>query len=149
MNEFIDHLRHREYMSGVERDEARVNATGEVFTPNWFAEKMIDEIQQDDFTDPTVTYLDPNCGDGNILSEVIIRKLQCGSTLEQALQTTYGVDIMPDNVKLCRDRLLCGKEEFRHIVEQNIVCADSLTYHYRFDGSVADVKESVLDEFFS
>jgi hypothetical protein len=42
---------------------------------------------------------------------------------------------MPDNVKLCQDRLLCGQEHLRHIVEQNIVCADALRYHYRFDGS--------------
>ena len=42
---------------------------------------------------------------------------------------------MPDNVKLCQDRLLCGREDLRHIVEQNIVCADALRYHYRFDGS--------------
>ena len=42
---------------------------------------------------------------------------------------------MQDNVELCRDRLLCGREDLRHIVEQNIVCADALRYHYRFDNS--------------
>ena len=42
---------------------------------------------------------------------------------------------MQDNVDLCRERLLCGREDLRHIVEQNIVCADALRYHYRFDGS--------------
>ena len=54
---------------------------------------------------------------------------------EQALQTIYCVDLMPDNVKLCQDRLLCGQEHLRHIVEKNIVCADALRYHYRFDGT--------------
>jgi len=43
--------------------------------------------------------------------------------------------MMQDNVDLCRKRLLCGYEHLRHIVEQNIVCADALRYHYRFDGS--------------
>jgi hypothetical protein len=42
---------------------------------------------------------------------------------------------MPDNVKLCQERLLCGKTELQHIVDNNIVEADSLKYHYRFDGS--------------
>ena len=42
---------------------------------------------------------------------------------------------MQDNVDLCRERLLCGQEHLRHIVEKNIVCADALRYHYRFDGT--------------
>jgi len=42
---------------------------------------------------------------------------------------------MQDNVDLCRERLLCGRSDLKHIVERNIVCADALRYHYRFDGS--------------
>ena len=66
---------------------------------------------------------------------MLIRKIENGSTFEEALSTTYGVDLMQDNVDLCRERLLCGQEHLRHIVEKNIVCADALKYHYRFDGS--------------
>jgi len=43
---------------------------------------------------------------------------------------------MQDNVDLCRERLLCGREDLRHIVDKNIVCADALTYDYTF-GEVA------------
>ena len=39
---------------------------------------------------------------------------------------------MQDNVDLCRERLLCGREDLRHIVEKNIVCADGLAYNYCF-----------------
>lgn len=39
---------------------------------------------------------------------------------------------MQDNVNLCRDRLLCGREDLRHVVEKNIVCADALKYDYSF-----------------
>ena len=76
--------------------------------------------------------LDPSCGDGQFLGEIVIRKVEGGQTLEQALSTTYGVELMQDNVDLCRERLLCGHEEYRHIVEKNIVCADALTYDYSF-----------------
>lgn len=55
-----------------------------------------------------------------------------GIDFEQALKTIYDVDIMMDNVELCRDRLLCGQEHLRHIVERNIVCHDALTYDYSF-----------------
>jgi len=51
---------------------------------------------------------------------------------------------MQDNVELCRERLLCGREDLRHIVEQNIVCADGLRYHYRFDGSDPYDDEAVI-----
>jgi hypothetical protein len=53
-------------------------------------------------------------------------------THEEALRTIYGVDIMIDNVDECRDRLLCGQEDLRDIVEQNIVCDDALIYKYKF-----------------
>lgn len=73
-----------------------------------------------------------------------------GHSFEQALSTIYGVDLMPDNVQLCQDRLLCGREDLRHIVEQNIVCADALTYHYRFDGTDPELSDSdlAMAEFF-
>ena len=92
--------------------------------------------------------------DSNMLA--LIRKMENGSTFEQALGTVYGVDLMQDNVDLCRERLLCGREDLRHIVEQNIVCADALRYHYRFDGShlyddevVVQKKQQIFDLMFS
>ena len=128
----ISHIRDRDYMSGVERDQSRVKATGEVFTPTPLVQEVLDQLPPELFTDATKTFCDPSCGDGQFLSEVLIRKVKNGIDFETALSTIYGVDLMPDNIKLCQDRLLCGKEELRHIVEKNIVCADSLTYDYRF-----------------
>jgi hypothetical protein len=135
LSEVIDHTRDRTYMSGVQRTQSRVKATGEVFTPTELVREMLEQIPIDQFINPTKTFLDNSCGDGQFLGEVLIRKMENGSTFEQALSTTYGVDLMQDNVDLCRERLLCGREDLRHIVEQNIVCADGLRYHYRFDGS--------------
>jgi hypothetical protein len=128
----VDHIRNRSYMSGVDRDAVRVKSTGEVFTPTPLVQKVLDELDQSVFTDPSKTFLDPSCGDGQFLGEVIIRKMENGSTFEQALSTVYGVDLMQDNVKLCQDRLLCGQEQLRHIVERNIVCANGLDYDYLF-----------------
>jgi hypothetical protein len=44
---------------------------------------------------------------------------------------------MEDNVKLCKERLAGPNptQEILDILEKNIVCADGLRYHYRFDGS--------------
>ena len=122
-------------MSGIERDKLRVKALGEVFTPTELVQEILDQLPVDTFQDPTKTFLDPSCGDGQFLGEVLIRKMENGSTFEQALSTIYGVDIMQDNVDMCRERLLCGQEHLRPMVEKNIVCADALRYHYRFDNS--------------
>jgi type I restriction-modification system DNA methylase subunit len=132
---YIKCLLKQDYMSGIERTQERINLTGEVFTPTVLVREIIDNLDSSLFLDPTKTFLDPSCGDGQFLSEVLIRKLENNIDFEQALSTVYGVDLMPDNVDLCRERLLCGREDLRHIVEQNIVCADGLRYHYRFDGT--------------
>jgi type I restriction-modification system DNA methylase subunit len=132
LEQVIKHCRERVYMSGVERDKLRVKSTGEVFTPTELVTELLDKLPKELFADPNKTFCDPSCGDGQFLSEVLIRKLENGIEFETALSTIYGVDLMEDNVKLCRDRLLCGRKDLRHIVEKNIVCADSLEYKYLF-----------------
>lgn len=132
INKIVDHVRDRAYMSGVERDKLRVKATGEVFTPTPLVQEILDKLDPELFKDPTKTFIDPACGDGQFLGEVLIRKVENGIDFEAALSTIYGVDLMQDNVDLCRERLLCGREELRHIVEKNIVCADGLEYDYLF-----------------
>ena len=122
-------------MSGIDREKTRIKSTGEVFTPIELVKEVLDQLPRELFSDVKKTYLEPSCGDGQFLGEVLIRKMENGSTFEQALSTIYGVDLMEDNVELCKERLLCGREDLRYIVEQNIVCADGLRYHYRFDDS--------------
>jgi len=132
LSESINHVRNREYMSGIERDKLRIKATGEIFTPTSLVQQILERLPQELFTNTTKTFLDPSCGDGQFLGEVLLCKLENGIDLETALSTIYGVDIMADNVKLCQDRLLCGREDLRHIVEKNIVQANSLEYNYLF-----------------
>ena len=143
-----EHLFKRSYMSGVDREKTRVKATGEVFTPTPLVEEILDKMDQELFTDPTKTFLDPSCGDGQFLSSVLYRKLQNGIDFETALSTIYGVDLMQDNVDLCRERLLCGREDLRHIVEKNIVCHDALTYDYSFNGTNQTESEARFGELF-
>lgn len=151
LNKVINHIRNRSYMSGIEREGVRVKATGEVFTPTDVAQHMLNTMDQTIFRDPKKTVLDNSCGDGQLISEALIRKLENGIDFETALGTIYGVDLMEDNVELCRERLLCGQEDLRHIVEKNIVCADGLRYHYRFDNSYPyddELKEQEFEERF-
>ena len=147
LSKIYSHLFDRTYMSGIEREKTRVKATGEVFTPTPLVEEILDKMDPELFKDPTKTFLDPSGGDGQFLASVLYRKLQNGIDFKTALSTLYSVDLMPDNVELCRERLLCGREDLRHIVEQNIVCADGLRYHYRFDGSHPYDDERKQQEF--
>jgi hypothetical protein len=126
-------------MSGVERDKLRIKQTAEVFTPTQLVQEMLDKLEEESpelFTDPTKTFLDNSCGDGQFLSEVVIRKMErSGCSLEQALSTTYGVELMEDNIIECRKRLVGPNPtpEILEIVNKNIVCHDALTYDYSFD----------------
>lgn len=125
-------------MNGIYRDKLRVKETAEVFTPTPLVQKILDNLEEQDselFSNPTKTFLDPSCGDGQFLSEVIIRKMERSNcTLEQALSTTYGVELMEDNVKLCKERLAGSNptQEILDILDKNIVCHDALTYDYSF-----------------
>jgi hypothetical protein len=125
-------------MSGIERDNLRIKQTAEVFTPTFLVQEMLDKLEEENptlFSDPTKTFLDNSCGDGQFLSEVVIRKMErSGCSLEQALSTTYGVEFMEDNVNECRMRL-AGPDptpEILEIVTKNIVHHDALTYDYTF-----------------
>jgi hypothetical protein len=125
-------------MSGVERDKLRIKQTAEIFTPTILVQEMLDNLEEVNpmlFSDPTKIFLDNSCGDGQFLSEIVIRKMEkSGCTLEQSLSTIYGVEFMEDNVIECRKRL-AGPDptpEIISIVTKNIVHHDALTYNYSF-----------------
>ena len=106
-----------------------------MFTPSALVKKKYDSLPPCLFTDPSKTFIDPACGSGNLLVEVLKRKIESGSTPLQALQTVYGVDIMEDNIEECRIRLFkiavelnSGKWErsWKKPLLNNIVCANAL-----------------------
>ena len=124
------------------KSKERVQKFGEVYTPQHIVEKMCDlceEENEDAFTVLTKTFLEPACGNGNFLVEIFRRKLLiCETALDGlvALQSIYGIDILPDNVEEAKSRLL---EMFRQkfgngfdgicmeILDGNIVCGNFLT----------------------
>lgn len=138
LDKYINFVRNQEYISEIERDKHRIRKTAEVFTPTPLVQEMLDKLEQQDstlFSDTNKTFLDNSCGDCQFLSEVIIRKMERSNcTLVQALKTTYGVELMEDNVIECRKRLAGPNPtpEILEIVNKNIVCHDALTYDYKF-----------------
>ena len=95
-------------MSDLIKSRARVKELGEVFTPPHIVAKMLDLIPQDQLADPLSTWLEPACGTGNFLIEILKRKLSFGTGPTHALMclsSIYGIDISPENVLESRDRL--------------------------------------------
>ena len=76
------------------------------------------------------TIIDPTCGTGNFLVEIVKRKIEHGVSPWQTLLTTFGVDIMADNVKECRVRILEAADvegqKYRDLLKTTIVRGDIL-----------------------
>jgi hypothetical protein len=128
------------------KSKKRVKELGEVFTPPTLVEEMLDKLPLEVWAIDR-TFLDPTCGTGNFLVAVVERKVKEGSTPLQALRTTFGIDIMDDNVRECRERLLEAAGNpggGAAVVERNIIVADSLTIDWETAfGTAAEAEEPV------
>ena len=103
-----------DYMGSITREQHRVKATGEVFTPTDLVIEICQQLDINQFA-PGKTVIDPACGDGQFLIVALgIKMYHFGMDREDALQDLYGVDLMRDNVDLCKRRLGGG-----HIVMGN------------------------------
>ena len=99
------------------RSRKRVADHGEVFTPAWLVEDMLNLVG-DESTRIEARFLEPACGSGNFLVAVLRRKLAtvqsryASSEFERshfgllAVMSVYGIELLPDNVQECRDNLL-------------------------------------------
>ena len=129
----------------------RVKQTAEIFTPPKLVNEMLDKLP-DEVWEESKTFCDPACGDGNMLVEVLKRKLEKGHDPLKALCTIYGTDIMKDNIDECRERLwrivleksVLTAEHIR-VVVNNIRCTPishypngSLDYDFSFKNNIRD-----------
>lgn len=120
----------------------RVRKYAEVFTPWWLVKDMCDMLEQHDENAFQIekTFLEPACGNGNFMVEILRRKFERCKTLSdatQSLSSVYGIDIQPDNVKECRERLynlykdyFGDNAEAKEILQKNVVCGNFLTGKY-------------------
>lgn len=133
------------------RSKARVADHGEVFTPSWMVEAMLNLVK--DETDRIDSrFLEPACGSGNFLVRILQRKLAAveikfgKSEFEKrhyallALMCTYGVELLADNIAECRANMLEILAEYLNmdatddlyraaslVLSQNLVHGDALT----------------------
>ena len=137
------------------KSRERVADHGEVFTAEREVNAMLDLVKQETERIDS-RFLEPACGDGNFLAEILRRKLNAvearykksAADYEKyavlAASSIYGVDILQDNVEECRKRLFgiwdeaytvhckneCREEvrvAVRYILDRNILCGNALT----------------------
>lgn len=98
-------------MSGIIKSNQRVKDFGEVFTPIWVVNEMLDALEKesDAFSDVSKTFLEPTCGTGNFVVEIYRRKLnRCKNDktkAEQALRSLWCIELLEDNMMECRQRV--------------------------------------------
>ncbi|MDT2817541.1 methylase [Vagococcus lutrae] len=102
-------------MSGkLIKSKYRVQKHGEVFTPNWMVEQILDSPGvKEACEDLKSTFLEPSAGEGNFLSAILNRKLHMveekySENLVRyenyslyALSTIYGIELLEDNAQMC------------------------------------------------
>jgi hypothetical protein len=136
---------------GLIKSKQRVADHGEVFTPGWLVEDMLDLVKaESERIDSRI--LEPACGSGNFLNSVLKRKLvtvqarygksdfeRCHYALF-ALMCVYGIELLKDNIEECRENLLTLFAEYlrvspgdkwhraaREVLAVNILQGDALT----------------------
>jgi hypothetical protein len=133
------------------KSKQRVADHGEVFTPAWLVDAMLDLVKGEaDRID--ARFLEPACGSGNFLVRVLQRKLAAveikfgKSEFEKrhyallALMCTYGIELLADNIAECRANMLDVLADYLNIddtddiyraaffvLSQNLVHGDALT----------------------
>lgn len=120
----------------------RVNDFGEVFTAEREVKAMCDLISKDTWENIDATFLEPCCGKGAFIKEILARKLGLCKTIDEgfrAVKSIYTIDIQADNVIDTRalivdmfvDKFPCYDllefDILDNIVRRNVICGDSLT----------------------
>ena len=115
------------------KSKKRVADHGEVFTPRWLVEKMLDLVKgETERID--ARFLEPACGSGNFLVPVLQRKLAAveakfgKSDFEKrhyallALMCCYGIELLADNISECRANMLEVFAEYLNLDELDELC---------------------------
>tara|TARA_R110000851_G_C13079370_1_gene565642 strand:- start:1230 stop:2657 length:1428 start_codon:yes stop_codon:yes gene_type:complete len=115
------------------KSSQRVKHFGEVFTPLGLVKEMLDMVTDCIWQDDTKTFIDPACGNGNFLVEIFLKRLDNGVSPEKAAETLYGIDIMEDNIREAKERILshCRKnnlftDKLSDTLDKNIVLSNAL-----------------------
>jgi hypothetical protein len=113
------------------KSRQRVSDHGEVFTPNWIVDEMLNLVKDESIRIES-RFLESACGAGNFLKTVLERKLETvrsrygKSEFETrhfallAVMSIYGIELLEDNIKQCREELLAIYSEFLGIGLEDI-----------------------------
>ena len=115
------------------KSKKRVADHGEVFTPPWMVEAMLDLVK-DETERIDSRFLESACGSGNFLVQILRRKLAAvelkygKSDFERrhyallALMCIYGIELLPDNIAECRANVLEILAEYLNLDESDELC---------------------------
>lgn len=99
------------------KSKKRVADHGEVFTPEWMVDAMLDLVKEESER-IDARFLEPACGSGNFLIQVLERKLATvdlkfgKSDFEKrqyallGVMCIYGIELLLDNITECRANML-------------------------------------------
>lgn len=118
------------------KSKQRVKDFAEVFTNPREVNAMCDLIPNDVWEDISKTFLEPCCGEGVFILEILRRKFsRCKKRKDYtvALQSIYGMELQADNVEITKNNIIRLCEQYfkitkaeKEIINDHIIQADSL-----------------------
>lgn len=113
--------------------------TQEFYTPFSIVEKMCLKIPEEDWRNPTKTFLEPAAGNGNFVLAIIYYRILNGIDWKTTLETCYSVELCEDNVIEQKQRVHellrnispdYDPDEANRIMDKNFICADFFKWNF-------------------
>jgi hypothetical protein len=121
--------------TNIQRSRERIVQNNEVFTSLEYVLMGLDFYPKERFLDSSISFCDTCAGEGTWLVGFALKRMEYGMSHAESVKNLKAVELMMDNRNAIISRLMCKNESLKKMLETNIVCSDSLRYHYRWDNS--------------
>ena len=133
-----------DYVTNERKKRRKINTkdndpSGEFFTPYSIVKRMCDKIPESDWNHPLKTFCEPCFGNGQFVIYIIYNRIIHGINWRTALETCYGVELMSDNVRETKERVISllnaididfDEKTAREIMDKNLVCSNFFDWDF-------------------
>lgn len=140
IEQFLDLTGYEQSRLDRRKNNKEGKSTNEFFSPYSIVKRMCDKVPEEDWADPSKTFLEPASGNGQFIIFILYRRIhEYNISWQQALETIFALELMSDNVQECCQRVhellrnIAPDYDFtlaEKIMDKNFVCHDFFTWNF-------------------